>query len=189
MLPDHSFELDERAVHDYFSFGHVLKPRSIFREIHTLEPGHVMHVDPIGGPASYCYWQPRLRVRHGRSTPEWIEETWAIGLLRTVEQHMLADVPVGAFLSGGVDSGAVAAAMARCSSGPFKLFTAGFPGSKIDETDAARRIANRLGQEHIVLPIVPETAADVLPAVQRAFDEPSAANSAIPAVVSRKVGG
>src|SRR5205085_8451856 len=86
----------------------------------------------------------------------------------------------GAFLSGGVDSGAVAAAMTRAGGRGIKVFTAGFPGSKIDETAAARAVAEHLGCEHIVLPIEPETAADVLPAVQRAFDEPSAANSAIP---------
>jgi asparagine synthase (glutamine-hydrolysing) len=101
-------------------------------------------------------------------------------VLETVGQHMLSDVPVGAFLSGGVDSGAVAAAMAGSSPSPFKAFTAGFPGSDIDETAAARSIANHLGCEHVVLPIEPQSAADVLPAVQRAFDEPSAANSAIP---------
>jgi asparagine synthase (glutamine-hydrolysing) len=93
---------------------------------------------------------------------------------------MLSDVPVGAFLSGGIDSGAVAAGMTRAAGRGVTAFTAGFPGSKIDETAAAARIAKHLGCNHIVLPIEPETAADVLPAVQRAFDEPSAANSAVP---------
>ena len=89
-------------------------------------------------------------------------------------------MPVGAFVSGGVDSGAIAAAMARTSSEPFKMFTAGFPGSPRDETAAAKSVADHLGCEHIVLPMQPQTAADVLPAVQASFDEPTAANSAIP---------
>ena len=93
---------------------------------------------------------------------------------------MLADVPVGAFLSGGVNSSAVAAAMARSSGTNFKAFTVGFPGSPRDETAAAARIARHLGIEHVVLPMRPQTAADVLPAVQAAFDEPTAATSAVP---------
>ena len=93
---------------------------------------------------------------------------------------MLADVPVGAFLSGGVDSGAVTAAMARATGRPVTVFTAGFPGSKIDETAGAEAVARHLRCQHVVLPIEPATAAAVLPQVQRAFDEPSAANSAIP---------
>jgi asparagine synthase (glutamine-hydrolysing) len=93
---------------------------------------------------------------------------------------MLSDVPVGAFLSGGVDSSAVAAAMARSSGTNFKAFTVGFPGSPRDETAAAARIAQHLGIEHVVLPMEPQTAADVLPAVQAAFDEPTAATSAGP---------
>ena len=113
------------------------------------------------------------------SEQQWIEETRE-RVLGTVGHHMLSDVPVGAFLSGGVDSGAIAAAMARSSSSPFTVFTAGFPGSGIDETRAAQSVAEHLGCKHLVLPIEPKTAADVLPAVQASFDEPSAANSAIP---------
>jgi asparagine synthase (glutamine-hydrolysing) len=178
-LPGHEFDIDERAVHDFFSFGHVLGPRSIYRQVRALEPGHVLRVGPIGASIVRQYWQPRVEVRTGISEPEWVEETRR-RVLGTVSQHMLSDVPVGAFLSGGVDSGAVAAAMARSSGPDFTAFTAAFPGSKIDETDAARAVAEHLGCKHVVLPIEPQTAADVLPAVQRAFDEPTAANSAIP---------
>ena len=178
-LPDHRFDVDERGVHDFFSFGHVLGPRSIFSQVRSLEPGHLLRIGPDGEPDTHCFWRARLRVRSELSEQQWVEQTRA-RVLHTVGQHMLSDVPVGAFLSGGVDSGAVAAAMARSSPAPFKAFTAGFPGSKIDETEAARSIADHLGCEHIVLPIEPKSAAEVLPAVQRAFDEPSAANSAIP---------
>src|SRR5689334_24554219 len=93
---------------------------------------------------------------------------------------MLSDVPVGAFLSGGVDSSAVATAMAKTAGPNFKAFTIGFPNSSRDETAAAGRIAQHLGIEHVVLPMQPKTAADVLPAVQAAFDEPTAATSAVP---------
>lgn len=178
-LPDHRFDLDEQGVDDFFCFGHPLPPRTIFRQVRPLEPGHVLHVGPTGEPRLHCFWRARFNIRAGLSEEEWIEETRA-QLLGTVKRHMLSDVPVGAFLSGGVDSSAIAAAMARTASAPFKAFTIGFPGSSRDETVAARRVADHLGCEHIVLPLQPQTAAEVLPAVQAAFDEPSAATSAVP---------
>jgi asparagine synthase (glutamine-hydrolysing) len=178
-LPEHRFDIDERGVHDYFSFGHVLGPRSIFRQVRALEPGHVLRIGHQDEPTIRRYWQARVQVREGLSERDWVEETRE-RVRRTVQQHTLSDVPVGAFLSGGVDSGAVAAAMARTSPPGFSVFTAGFPGSNIDETQAAAKVAEHLGCRHFVLPIEPGTAADVLPAVQRAFDEPTAANSAIP---------
>jgi len=93
---------------------------------------------------------------------------------------MLADVPVGAFLSGGVDSGAVTAAMTRATNHRIKVFTIGFPRSTIDETEAARRIAEHLGCEHVVLPMQPMAPAEIFPVVQRSFDEPCAATAAVP---------
>jgi asparagine synthase (glutamine-hydrolysing) len=179
VLPGHHFDLDEDGIDDFFCFGHVLQPRSIFRQVRSLEGGHVLHIGPDGKATERQFWKPRSNVREGVSETEWIEETRR-RLLDTVRKHMLSDVPVGAYVSGGIDSGAIAAAMARSTSSKFQIFTAGFPGWKKDETSEARRVAEHLGCEHSVLEIEPETAADVLPAVQRAFDEPSAANSAIP---------
>jgi asparagine synthase (glutamine-hydrolysing) len=178
-LPGHAFDLDEDGLDDFFCFGHTLPARTIFKQVRPLEPGHVLHIGPSGEPTIRPFWTARLNVERNISEAEWIERTRA-ELLRTVKEHQLSDVPVGAFVSGGVDSGAIAAAMARTSSAPFKIFTAGFPGSPRDETAAAKRIADHLGCEHIVLPMQPQDAADVLPAVQASFDEPTAANSAIP---------
>jgi asparagine synthase (glutamine-hydrolysing) len=178
-LPDHRFDLDEGGVDDFFCFGHTLPPRTIFRQVRPLEPGRVLQIGPKGEATTQRFWRPRFDVRAGLSEQEWIEQTRA-ELLGTVKRHMLSDVPVGAFLSGGVDSSAIAAAMARTSSTPFKAFTVGFPGSSRDETAAAKRIADHIGCEHVVLPLQPQTAAEVLPAVQAAFDEPSAATSAVP---------
>jgi asparagine synthase (glutamine-hydrolysing) len=138
-----------------------------------------LRIGPVGNSVARPFWQPRIRVEGAISERDWIEEMRR-RVLQTVETHMLSDVPVGAFLSGGADSGAVVAAMAQGSGPDFTAFTAGFPGSNIDETEAARAVAAHVGCRHVVLPIEPETAADVLPAVQRSFDEPTAANSAIP---------
>jgi asparagine synthase (glutamine-hydrolysing) len=179
VLPGHRFDIDERAVHDFFSFGHVQKPRSIYQQVQSLEPGNVLHLGPTGASTRRVFWRPRFRIREGVSEQDWIEETRE-RVLHTVKQHMLADVPVGAFLSGGVDSGAVTAAMTRATSHRIKAFTIGFPHSAIDETDAARRFAEHLGCEHIVLPMQPMAAVEIFPAVQRSFDEPCAATAAVP---------
>ena len=178
-LPEHEFNIDPDGVDDFFCFGHTLPPRTIFKQVHPLDPGHMLSIGPKGEAKVRRFWQPRIEVRTGLSGDQWIEETRA-KVLDTVGKHMLSDVPVGAFLSGGLDSSAVAAAMARTSGTNFKAFTVGFPGSPRDETAAAARIAQHLGIEHVVLPMQPQTAADVLPAVQAAFDEPTAATSAVP---------
>jgi asparagine synthase (glutamine-hydrolysing) len=178
-VPGFSYDVDERGVHDFFCFGHVLGPRSIFRQVCAVPPGHVLRIGPLGETRLDRFWEPKLTVDSTRSETDWIEETRQ-QVQATVERHMIADVPIGAFLSGGIDSGAIAAAMTRVAGAGVPVFTAAFPGSKIDETAAARAVAEHLGCRHIVLPIEPQTAADMLPAVQRAFDEPSAANSAIP---------
>ena len=178
-LPDHAFDVDGEGVDDFFCFGHTLPPRTIFRQVRPLDPGHVLRIGPNDEPEVRRFWKPRIEVRAGVTEGEWIEETRR-RVLDTVDKHMLSDVPVGAFLSGGVDSSAVAAAMARSSGTNFKAFTVGFPGSPRDETPAAARIAQHLGIEHVVLPMQPQTAAEVLPAVQAAFDEPTAATSAVP---------
>ena len=178
-VPDHSFELDGQGVDDFFCFGHTLPPRTIFREVRPLEPAHLLRIGPKGEADVRRFWQPRIEVRNGLSEQQWVEETRS-RVLETVNKHMLSDVPVGAFLSGGVDSSAVAAAMAKTAGSNFRAFTIGFPNSSRDETEAAARIAQHLGVDHVVLPMQPQTAADVLPAVQAAFDEPTAATSAVP---------
>ena len=179
VLPDHRFDIDERAVHDFFSYGHVQTPRSIFRQVTSVEPGTVLHLGSSGGVELHRYWRPHFRIREGVSESDWIEETRE-RVTQTVQHHMLADVPVGAFLSGGVDSGSVTAVMAQSARDRIKAFTIGFPQSKIDETASAKRMAEHLGCEHIVLPMQPMAPAEIFPAVQRAFDEPCAATAAVP---------
>ena len=154
-IPGFKFDIDDRGVDDFFHFGHVLGPRTIFRQVRALEPGHVMTIGSVGS-ATRRFWTATVRTRTDLSENEWIEQARE-RVLGTVRRHMISDVPIGVFLSGGVDSSAVAAAMAQASDGAsFKAFTAGFPGSKIDESSAASAIARHLGCEHIILPIKPK---------------------------------
>ncbi len=179
VLPDHDFDVDERAAHDYFSFGHVRRPRSIFRQVTTLEPGHCLSIGPDGPPQTLLYWQPRFRADRRLSHTAWTEEMRTV-LLESTARHMQSDVPVGAFLSGGIDSSAILAAMRRSTDAPLKAFTIGYPGAAIDETDAARRIAEHLGCEHIAMPLDIPNARDALPQVLGSYDEPFADMAAIP---------
>ncbi|MFS0736588.1 asparagine synthase (glutamine-hydrolyzing) [Sphingomonas sp. 1P06PA] len=178
-LPGHSFDVSDRGVHDFFMFGHVQPPRSIFAQVRSLDPGHVLRVEATGDAVVRPFWQPSFRHGPAMSEGEWIEETRR-RFLETTRRHMLSDVPVGVFLSGGVDSSAMSAAMTKIDPTPFKAFTIGYPGSRIDETEQAARIARHLGLEHIVLQLEAARTADLLPAVQASFDEPCAATSAVP---------
>lgn len=186
VLPEHEFDIDDRAVNDYFSFGHVRKPRSIYRQVGMLDPGHFLKFGPDGEARTRPFWQPRFRPSPAMSPDDWIERMRSM-LLDTTARHMQSDVPVAAFLSGGIDSSAVLAAMTRTAAQPIKAFTIGYPGAAIDETAAAREIAEHLGCEHIVMPLELGNAVDVLPQVQRCYDEPFADMAAIPTWYASKL--
>lgn len=179
VLPDHAFDIDERAVHDYFSFGHVRRPRSIFRQVRTLEPGHWLTLGSQGPATGGAYWAPRLRSSPVRSAAAWYDEMRTM-LRDTTARHMQSDVPVGAFLSGGIDSSAVLAAMRASTDQPLTAFTVGYPGAAIDESEAAATIARHLGCRHEILALDMGEAKAALPEVLRCFDEPFADMAAIP---------
>ena len=178
-LPDHRFEVNERGVHDFFSFGHVRRPRSIFQQVASLDPGHFLTLRAEGESEIRCFWQPRFLLREGLSLDQWSEEMRSM-LCDTTKRHMQSDVPVAAFLSGGIDSSAVLSAMTMADARPIKAFTIGHPGAKLDETEAAQRIAAHLGCEHVVAPLDMMESIDMLPRILRCYDEPFADMAAIP---------
>lgn len=179
ILPDHSFKVNERAVHDFFSFGHVRRPRSIFQEVASLDPGHFLTLRSEGPSEIRPYWRPRFQAHEGLSIDEWTEQMRSM-LRDTTARHMQSDVPVAAFLSGGIDSSAVLSAMTMASNQPIKAFTIGHPGAKVDETEAAHRIATHLGCEHVVAPLDMTESIEMLPRILGCFDEPFADMAAIP---------
>lgn len=178
-LPEHRFDIDDRAVHDYFRFGHVRRPRSIFRQVTSIEPGHFLTIGVTGDIKSACFWQPRFRPGPRMSDADWIDQMREM-LRSTTARHLQSDVPVAALLSGGIDSSAILAAMARSGDAPVKAFTIGHPGARIDETEAARRIAKHLSCEHVVAPLDMAEAINALPRILACYDEPFADMAAIP---------
>lgn len=180
-VPGLAFDPDPRAVHDYFSFGHVRAPRSIYRQVAVLPPGHFLELGTEEGePDVRAFWSARYTPVAPRPIEDWVEEfrrTWmeAVG-----GQMLAADVEVGAFLSGGVDSSAVVAAMAHLSARPVKTFTIGFAERTYDESPYAEAVARHLGCDHRTHRLVPAAAQAILPAIQQAYDEPFADPSAVP---------
>ena len=179
-VPGLRFDPDSRAVHDYFSFGHVRGPRSIYAQVAMLPPGHLLKLGPDGEPRTHAFWTARYTPAAPRSVAEWtvqFRDTW----LETVRSQMLAaDFDAGAFLSGGVDSSAVVAAMARMSDRPIKTFTVGFAERAYDEAPYAEAVARHLGCDHRTHRVDPKHAWTVLPQIRQAYDEPFADPSAIP---------
>jgi asparagine synthase (glutamine-hydrolysing) len=177
-------ELDLDAVEAFLAFNSVPAPLSIFREIRKLPAGHVLTWE--GGRTTVeRYARPGpLAPRVGADEAELVEECRA-RLRDSVRAHLVSDVPVGVLLSGGVDSGLLAALAAQESSAQVRTFSIGFEEQSFDELDGARAVAARYGTRHRELVLRPD-AALLLPALADAFDEPFADSSALPTyLVSR----
>jgi asparagine synthase (glutamine-hydrolysing) len=178
-VPALRFDVCPRAVHDFFSFGHIRTDRSIYADVRTLAPGHRLTLEASGEARIEPYWRPAFHSEPRRSEAEWIDECRELWL-KTVERHMLADVEIGAFLSGGVDSSAVVAAMSRISDAPVRTFTIGFPIERYNEAPYAEAVAHHFGCRHTTRIIDLADARDLLPQLQRCYDEPFADPSAVP---------
>ncbi len=174
-------EIDPQALHDYLSLTYVPGPRSIFRHIRKLPPGHVL-VCGRRGVTQTRYWHLDYAGARadGRPRPEasYAEELRAL-LARTVADHLVSDVPLGVFLSGGVDSSSLVALMREVSGEPVQTFSIGFAERSYDELAYARAVARAFDTRHHELVVRPD-AATLLPELVRFFDEPFADSSAIP---------
>src|SRR3954454_1054171 len=178
-------EIDLDALEGFLAFNVVPAPLSIFDDIRKLLPGHVLtwH-DGTTTIERYARTGP-LAARHGDDEAELVEECRA-RLRDSVRAHLVADVPVGVLLSGGVDSGALAALAAEESSGTVRTFSIGFEDASFDELGGARAVARRYGTVHRELTLRPD-AALLLPALAAAFDEPFADSSALPTYLVSKL--
>ena len=178
-LPRH---IDPAALDCYLAMGYVPGERCMLQGFNKLPPAHALLFDLQTGQAKiWRYWQlPELEAASSRPVDEaaLLDELEAL-LEDAVRRQMVADVPVGVLLSGGVDSSLITA-MAVRSSSQVRTFTIGFPGhGKLDETEHARLIARHFGTRHTELMAEPATA-DLLPRLARQFDEPMVDSSMIP---------
>jgi asparagine synthase (glutamine-hydrolysing) len=179
--------LDWEALDTFFQLGYIPAPASPFADIRKLEPGHTLEWRREGDMVARRYWQFPLHEHPSPADPEARVREWLDG---SVAAHLVSDVPVATFLSGGLDSSAVTASMALAGSAPH-AFTARYSGSgatAADETELARTLANRYGAELTLIDIRPEIR-DTFEPIVRALDEPHADDSAIPTwLLSQAVG-
>jgi asparagine synthase (glutamine-hydrolysing) len=182
LLPELSRELDAQALRLYLEAGYVPAPLSIFASISKLLPAHFLTWQG-GHLALERYWDPAGIPPE----PSWLERSEG-DLLdeleeiveRSVRRRLISDVPLGAFLSGGIDSSVVVGAMRRVTSGPVSTFTIGFTDSLRDESPHAAAVARHLDTEHHMEPLSPDSLLDLLPLFAEEYDEPFYDTSAFP---------
>lgn len=172
-------DVDPQAVEEYFALGYVAEPRTIFRQALKLPPGHTLVVrrgEPLGQPRRY--WDVNFTL-DARIDEVQAQEELLRRLRESVKLRMIAEVPLGAFLSGGVDSSAVVAMMAGESSGPVKTCSIAFDDPAYNESEFARQVAERYHTDHHV-ETVQSDDFDLIDTLARLYDEPYADSSAIP---------
>lgn len=171
--------LDPQAIEDYFAYGYVPDPKSIYRGIRKLPPGHSLTWRRgTPAPAPRPYWDVAFRVQAGRDEREVIEDLTS-RLRDAVDMRMVADVPVGAFLSGGVDSSGVVAVMAGLSKEPVNTCSISFGQKDYDESRFAQTIADRYHTRHHVRRVT-EDDVELVDRLALFYDEPFADSSAMP---------
>ena len=162
----------------YLTYGYTSRTHTIYSEIEKLKPGHTMTISEDGQVRIEKYWEIEYTPDYGRSEEEWCT-LLQDKLSESVASHMMSDVPLGAFLSGGIDSSAVVALMAKHSDRPVKTFSIGFKDDNFNELRYARDVAKQYGTEHHEKLIEPESV-DLLAKLIASYDEPFADSSAIP---------
>jgi asparagine synthase (glutamine-hydrolysing) len=181
ILKDKAFsrEIDLQALNSYLVFGYIGNDLCIFKAARKLPPAHAMIYSLKSGESSiWKYWEPSVLSEQAHSEGELLEELESL-LQDSVRLRMISDVPLGAFLSGGVDSSLIVAMMSKVSNEPVKTFSIGFDESKYNELPYARIIARHFSTDHHELIVKPD-AFEVLPILIKQFDEPFADSSLIP---------
>jgi asparagine synthase (glutamine-hydrolysing) len=185
-------QVDRQVLSEFLRRGFIEAPRSIFHGIFKLPPGTLLSVPATIAPGSPLspapYWSLRDAVHRGRLRPHTGSAEDAAAELqsllgRSVALQSIADVSLGAFLSGGIDSSLVVALLQARSAKPVKTFTIGFREAAFDESSQARQVAAHLGTEHVELMVNAEDARRVIPRLPAIYDEPFGDSSAIPTVL------
>ncbi len=197
--PGWAGQVDPQGLASLFRYGYVRNPGSIYKDIYKLVPGTSLRVD--SQQVSGCDFSPHPDSGHGGLRPRryWSLDSTALGsgerhnideetaarelddrLTRVVDRQRIADVPLGALLSGGIDSSLIVALMQKLSNRPVRTFTIGFDEAGFNEAGHAKAVANHLGTDHTELYVTPAQAREVIPRLPAIYDEPFADSSQIP---------
>jgi asparagine synthase (glutamine-hydrolysing) len=179
-------KINPHAVASYLQYGYVSHPHCIYHHTYKLQPGHFLRMDLSNGNKQLMqYWnvydhynKPKPEI----SLPDAISETERI-LAKSFQYRMVADVPVGVFLSGGYDSSCVTSLLQKNNTEKIKTFTIGTTDKKLDEAPFAKKIAQHLGTDHTEYYCTPKEALDIIPELPHYYDEPFADSSAIPTIL------
>jgi asparagine synthase (glutamine-hydrolysing) len=188
-----SGSIDRDALALYMRHNYVPSPHCIYEGLFKLQPGCILTLNsPRDSDSPRRFWSANEVARQGTAAPFQGSDAEAVDrlqqlLLEAVRLRMIADVPLGAFLSGGVDSSAVVALMQAQSSRPVKTFTIGFRENEYDEAAYARKVAAHLGTDHTELYLTPQDALDIVPLLPAMYDEPFADSSQIPTYLVSKL--
>ena len=183
--------LDPDAIPAYLTFGYVPTPRTFFEGVRSLPPGHVLTFEPGGEPVLERYWQPPVAGRGGTSELDLSLDEAAAEVRRLLEaavrERLVSDVPLGAFLSGGIDSSAIVGIMAGQIDRPVQTFTIGFEDQEgFDERPYGRMVAERHGAEHHEFVVNPD-AVDLVEKLVWHHDQPFGDSSAVPTYLLSEV--
>lgn len=170
-------ELDAKALKRYLAFEYVPAPNSIFKGINKLLPAHYLIVEN-GEVKIHNYWQPETTVKD-ISEKEARQELLSL-LEKSIELRLISDVPLGVFLSGGIDSSGIAAIAAKVSGKKLRTFSIGFADRSFDESEHAEKVARHIGSEHNVVVFDPNLAFETMSELWEYLDEPMADASIVP---------
>ncbi len=192
--PEFSAQIDRQSLQDYLQYAYVPAPRTIYTQAWKLPAGHHLSIALAVDrrqpslAATEPYWSAEAVAIRGHQQPASLSESDAVAqmtniLSEAVRSRMLADVPLGAFLSGGIDSSTIAALMQANSARPVKTFTIGFHEDGYDEARHAAAVANHIGTEHTELYVSHKAALDLIPELSTVYCEPFADPSQIPTLL------
>jgi asparagine synthase (glutamine-hydrolysing) len=184
-MPEVERTINWQSFHHYLGTLCTPLDESIVAGVHKLAPGHTLTASTKGGIKIKQYWDLQFKPDYSKSEPEFVEELRA-NLTESVRLRMISEVPIGAFLSGGVDSSSVVATMAKLSSRPVKTFSIGFVEREYNELEYARDVARRFGTEHHDLVIEPDVLG-LISDLGWYLDEPFGDPSAIPTYIVSKL--
>jgi len=179
-------EIDRDALGEYLQFGYVAAPRSIYKGVRKLLPGHWLELGEVGEPACHRYWAPPAGTPLDESEED-LERRLEALLIEAFRYRMVSDVPVGVFLSGGLDSSLVAAILQRYGGGEVRTFTIGFDDARFDESPFAGRVARHLGTRHTEQILSAADMRGVLSHWADLFDEPFGDSSGVPTYLVSKM--
>jgi len=193
----HKFDksLDKKALSLYLQHGYITEPYSIFKSTYKLEPGHYLEINKARKISKYRYWNMEdYYVQGEKERKKWLkrseddvaEELENI-LTDSFKLRMVSDVPVGIFLSGGIDSSLVTALLQKEHQNPLKTFTIGFHEKEYNEAGWAKKVARHLGTDHTELYCTIKEAVDIIPKLPELYDEPFGDSSAIPTYLVSKL--